>query len=341
MLYFWHNRAKEMMKMTKVAPKQRLYRMDHFKLLAAYFVIFIHSLFPGNYGIAVKTIARFAVPFFFLCSGFFLYGNKPENIIKKALHILKLFLMAAVVYFVATVLLYVLQRDFQGLSDYLHTLIKPSILMRFILFNECAVAGHLWYMAALLYVYIIYYFVEKLKIPDLITAISAIVLLAIHLVLWHILLTYKITETTFFVRNFLFIGFPFVTIGRMMKKHLDQLPRLNLVTVLLLLIVGSVCSLVSRFVFGNKSVPFGAIVCAITLLLVCVTGKQPQKPRLINAGIYSTYIYLFHPLVITVYSSVFSAFGFIDRPFPYLEPFVICILATAIAVVCAKLQKKS
>ena len=112
MLYFWHNRAKEMMKMTKVAPKQRLYRMDHFKLLAAYFVIFIHSLFPGNYGIAVKTIARFAVPFFFLCSGFFLYGNKPENIIKKALHILKLFLMAAVVYFVVTVSLYVLQRDF-------------------------------------------------------------------------------------------------------------------------------------------------------------------------------------------------------------------------------------
>ena len=326
--------------MTKSAAKQRLYRMDHIKLLAAYFVVFIHSLFPGNYGVAVKAIARFAVPFFFLCSGFFLYGNKPESIIKKALHILKLFLVTAAVYLVSAVVLFAIQRDFDGLSDYLYSLIRPRAIVQFLLFNECAVAGHLWYMAAMFYVYIIYYFIEKLKIPDSVTAVSAIVLLVLHLLIWHILLTYKITESTFFVRNFLLIGFPFVTIGRMMKKHLDQLPRLKLWAVLLLLIVGSACSLLSRFTFGNKSVPFGAIVCALTLMLVSITGKQSQKPRLINAGIYSTYIYLYHPLVITVYSGALSVLGVTDRPLPYLEPFIICILTTVFAAVCAKLQKK-
>lgn len=330
----------EMVNMTKSAAKQRLYRMDHIKLLAAYFVVLIHSLFPGNLGVAVKAVARFAVPFFFLCSGFFLYGNKPESIMKKALHILKLFLVTAVVYLVVSVALFTLQRDFAGLRDYLYSLIRPKAIVQFILFNEFAVAGHLWYMAAMFYVYILYYFIEKLNIPDMVTAICAIVLLVLHLVLWHILLTCKITETTFFVRNFLLIGFPFVTIGRMMKKHLDQLPRLKLWTALLLLIVGSACSLLSRFIFGNKSVPFGAIVCAMTLMLVCITGKQPQNPKLVNAGIYSTYIYLYHPLVITVYCGALSVLGVTDRPLPYLEPFVICILSTVFAVICVKLRKK-
>ena len=112
----------EMVNMTKPAAKQRLYRMDHIKLLAAYFVVLIHSLFPGNLGVAVKAVARFAVPFFFLCSGFFLYGNKPESIMKKALHILKLFLVTAVVYLVVSVALFTLQRDFAGLRDYLYSL---------------------------------------------------------------------------------------------------------------------------------------------------------------------------------------------------------------------------
>lgn len=248
--------------------------------------------------------------------------------------------MTAAVYLVSAVVLFAIQRDFDGLSDYLYSLIRPRAVVQFLLFNECAVAGHLWYMAAMFYVYIIYYFIEKLKIPDSVTAVSAIVLLVLHLLIWHILLTYKITESTFFVRNFLLIGFPFVTIGRMMKKHLDQLPRLKLWAVLLLLIVGSACSLLSRFTFGNKSVPFGAIVCALTLMLVSITGKQSQKPRLINAGIYSTYIYLYHPLVITVYSGALSVLGVTDRPLPYLEPFIICILTTVFAAVCAKLQKK-
>lgn len=326
--------------MTKVTTKQRLYRMDHFKLLASYFVVCIHSLFPGDYGTAVKAIARFAVPFFFLCSGFFLYGNTPESIIKKALHILKLLLVTTAVYLGVGVALFVLQRDFGGLSDYLSSLIRPRAFVQFILVNECAVAGHLWYLAAMVYVYIIYYFIEKFKVPDLITAISAVVLLVLHLVIWHILLTYQITESTFFVRNFLFIGFPFVTIGRMMKKHLDKLPRLNVVTVLVLLLVGSACSVLSRFVFGNKSLPFGAIVCAITLMLVCITGKQPQKPKLINAGLYSTYIYLYHPLIITVYSGALSVLGITNRPLPYLEPFFICIMTTVFAVICVKLQKR-
>jgi peptidoglycan/LPS O-acetylase OafA/YrhL len=61
---------------------------------------------------------------------------------------------------------------------------------------------------------------------------------------------------------------------------------------------------------------------------------------LINAGLYSTYIYLYHPLVITVYSGALSVLGITNRPLPYLEPFFICIMTTVFAVICVKLQKR-
>ena len=50
---------------------QRNTTLELMKLLASYAVVFIHVLFYGRFGIIVDAIARFAVPFFFLVSGFF------------------------------------------------------------------------------------------------------------------------------------------------------------------------------------------------------------------------------------------------------------------------------
>ena len=44
-------------------------RMDLYKGVAIYCVIAIHVLFPGNFGMAVRVLGRFAVPFF---DGYFL-----------------------------------------------------------------------------------------------------------------------------------------------------------------------------------------------------------------------------------------------------------------------------
>ena len=51
--------------------KQRNGSMELLKFAAAFFVVWIHAPFPGKLGQLVSTLARFAVPMFFLFSGYF------------------------------------------------------------------------------------------------------------------------------------------------------------------------------------------------------------------------------------------------------------------------------
>lgn len=47
---------------------------DLFKWVAALFVLLLHVPFPGDVGGTVRMFARWAVPFFFMVSGYFTYG---------------------------------------------------------------------------------------------------------------------------------------------------------------------------------------------------------------------------------------------------------------------------
>lgn len=55
------------------------------KAIAAYAIIFIHCLFPSKLGIIFDCIGRFAVPLFFIISGYFCYYN-DEYLFKKKMN---------------------------------------------------------------------------------------------------------------------------------------------------------------------------------------------------------------------------------------------------------------
>lgn len=68
--------------------KQRNCLLDIFKLLLSFFVVFIHTglLSYVSYGIFIKDIVfRLAVPFFFVCSGYYFSKNesKSKNILRS------------------------------------------------------------------------------------------------------------------------------------------------------------------------------------------------------------------------------------------------------------------
>ena len=70
--------------MTQTAKKQYNYCMDFLKGIACIFVVFIHVKFPGNFGQSVQAIARFAVPFFFMVSGYYCYRKDYQGVIGGA-----------------------------------------------------------------------------------------------------------------------------------------------------------------------------------------------------------------------------------------------------------------
>ena len=139
--------------------------LELIKLMASYMVVFIHVPFYGRVDTIVDAIARFAVPLFFFVSGFFSYGITTEKIKKRMWHVIKLFLVATVIYTIKNVGVLVAKNDTEGLVAYFLNYTNIKTLIKLFVFNW-AVASGLWHFLALLYVYIIFYFVIAFELTD-------------------------------------------------------------------------------------------------------------------------------------------------------------------------------
>ena len=73
---------------------RRNQRLDLFRCIAVYSVIFLHVPFPGRIGVAINCLARFAVPLFFLSAGYFSWGKPAEVLLRRAKHCLGLLVLA-------------------------------------------------------------------------------------------------------------------------------------------------------------------------------------------------------------------------------------------------------
>ena len=140
--------------------------LDAAKAVAACLVVFIHVSFPGQVGQIIKVLARCAVPFFFMISGYFCYyeGKTAEDKIpSKILHILKLFFTAILFYFVWEYLMKFMSGKNTG--EWLKEITDSSHLKEFALYNSTSVVrAHLWFLPALIYCYAVDFFVEKWKL---------------------------------------------------------------------------------------------------------------------------------------------------------------------------------
>lgn len=327
--------------------KNRLFALDITKFIASLFVIFIHCNFYGDLGVAIKSISRFAVPFFFICSGFFLYGNSSEKILNKIIHILKLLLFSSVLYFAFNIALNFAGGGIEGVLEYFSNLINLKSLLKLLLFNMPLSYTHLWYLLASIYVYFIYYVITKLKIPDKIVFAAAFFLIFAHLVIWQLNLSLNITENTFYVRNFLFIGFPFVTIGVFIKKHQHKIPKISTVNLILLLLLGAGLCVASRFIFGNKSLPLGAIIISVSLFTFALNVKLEKCGKFVkNAGTYSTYIYIFHQIfnyiIVRAFHFAASRIGINAESMLWtnIMPIIVCVVTIAFVIIFCNIQQR-
>lgn len=69
----------------KIKTLNRNYTLDLLKLFSAFMIVLIHVPFYGEFGTAIKAVARFAVPVFFMTSGYFCYKNDTKKSQKRYL----------------------------------------------------------------------------------------------------------------------------------------------------------------------------------------------------------------------------------------------------------------
>ena len=100
--------------------------LDIIKLFASYMVVFIHVAFYGGVGYVLDALARFAVPLFFLVSGFYSYKITPDKIKHRMFRLIRLLAFAVLVYTLFDVLYSLVKHDKQEIVLYFCEYINPK-----------------------------------------------------------------------------------------------------------------------------------------------------------------------------------------------------------------------
>ena len=294
---------------TIVSGKRKLPAIEYCRILASVFVVFIHFEFPGVTGDLVSCLARFAVPFFFILSGYFAYPAEEAAIKKRILRVLKINLYATALYILWGS--YKARYVYQG-SRLFWLMEELSIanLAKWIFNNVNPFAGHLWYLSALLVCYLVLFlslrWMEgRRHYQPLYTA--GFFLYSIHFVLSTLSGAADLEMPILLYRNALLFGFPMFVLGIFLHNYQEKLIRLYRLTatkLVLLVLAGIALSILQWVGIGRTELPVGTLLEAAALLLLLIVLPQSNKvPGFVSRlGDISTYVYVTHPFWGQLYS---------------------------------------
>ena len=237
----------------------RLHSLDVLKCIAALLVVCIH-VGPN----ILSPLTRCAVPIFFIITGYYYpmmrdNGNFWHHIRK----LLKMALFANVLYGICELWVELSNGD---VNEWLFDTFQLSRLVRLALADDSLFGLHLWYLWAVLYDLLIFYYTDKFKATEYIRAAAPI--------LFAILCITNFTQYYPLTRNFLFMGIPCMIVGRSIQEGNDKkFSFLNIkchtwpvvgILLFLVLLEMTLLRVVTCNGFGNRN------MCAFTLPLVTV-----------------------------------------------------------------------
>jgi len=338
--------------MSEMKKKQYNF-LNALKIIAAFFVVAIHVHFPGDFGTGVIAVARFAVPFFFMVSGFFsYYENKTslkEKYKRKIKHVFVLFAGGTALYFLfgAAIALYS-----GSVVDYLCKIFSIKSIFEFLIFNNTSVSEFLWFLPALIYVYFVFYIFEKAGITK--KAYFLIPVLFLGGVIFRESIEFlpeypAIMSNGYVCRNFLFVGLPFFMLGHFIRTNEGKLIKKFSNPVLILLVVlGSAEAVAVALLHTQKSVYIGTFIAVFALFVFAV--KNEEKFRFTNiadmGAKYSLYVYILHIMIRNVIKKGGEIVPFAGKIIDMLEPvypiviFAIALVASAVYVYAKNFFKK-
>ncbi len=298
-------------------------------------VIVLHTRFPGTFGLAADSIFRFVCPFLFAVTGRFLipYEMTGTADIRKRVSksLFKILRITAVVYAVYLIYSFVYSLvNGTGISEWFSSKFNPGEAMIFLLFNsgrfiydESYVFDHMWYLFALIYVLALI----VIFAPVLRKWYKALTCILLGLLFFCEILqnVYPIRpfdisiNTWFMVRNWLFVGMPFVLLGiwfsdyvgsqkeKLGEKNYREKASKWLIPGSLLMILGMVFSTLEVIFLGKKECPFGALIMVIGILLLSESGISGGKDLWRIGKEASPNIYYYHVLVICLVDQTVNA----------------------------------
>ena len=310
--------------------------LDFIKGIACICVIFMHCEFPGKVGIIVQAISRFAVPFFFMVSGFFCYYPNDIHYNKdiaqrKISHIGRIVLWASLFYLLFA---FVLKDSY--------TVSRDNVMTFFIFNKPFITVGQLWFLFALLYDYIVFAFIWKRNKIELFYHISAI-LFVVYICLAQGAYLFGIRIPNMCYRNWLIEGLPFFFAGHWIHSHQDKI-QISEKLLMLIILFSTLLCLVERKLLGRD---FGMNIMTIpqvfALFIFAVRFPDRLKGVIQEIGKrYSMWVYILHPFVFRSMDRVFHLWSVDTLAWiQWSRPIITVIITLALSAMCYALLHRN
>lgn len=259
-------------------------------------VITIHIGYPGIFGKLINTIARFAVPLFFMVSGYYLGENitkAKERIKYKIIRLLKLCIISSTLYLVWGCVLNCLIKGI-GFAQWVHSVYYAKNIIAWFFVNSEPIGGHLWFLYALLYVYLVIAITNESVLQFVMTYSPYILVFTLG---GGYVVKAKIPVPISLFRNWFFVGLPFVSIGYLFRNK-NYLERVNNLNALGLSSFGVLLSLLEKkYICNNADIYLGTVVMVLSLFAFAQNNPTLKyKMRLLEyiGKELSTTVYIIH-----------------------------------------------
>lgn len=332
--------------------KSRNICLYFFEALGAIFIVFMHSNFPGDFGLFMYSLGKFGVPIFFAISGFFLYKNESSKeeirskLKKRIIRVSFLLLLSFIIYFTLDAVTSCTGDNSINFGEYLARVFHWKKFIFFFALNYPFTNGiHNWFMIALIFSYLIIYLFPNLffKNDKFLYAICSLIVillifryvsLATHMQIFGVELANE-----WMCRSWFDIGLLFICLGIVLKKKEDVLKKISMRTTVIMLFL-SLAIMVTEQMLLKKllgqyhSYYFGSIGCVIFMITLSI--KKPSlfsNIKLLNLkGNWTAYVYIFHPAIITSLSLLFSSVGVQGIVLDWFMPLMVLALSLILAI---------
>jgi surface polysaccharide O-acyltransferase-like enzyme len=230
-----------------------------------------------------------------------------------------------------------------GLADYFSQFIEVKGWLLLLFFNQSFSAYRLWFILALIYVYVLQILIHKAKISYRAVAILSVCAVVLHIFFGAIPAALGFEPQEYFCRNYLLFGFPFFGFGLFMRHHQDKFSNLSPVMLTACLILGCILSPSLMMYQTGSQISIGSLLIAFSIFCYALKHSTvTYSAWVIQLTQCSLGIYIFHRPVSTIVRKSFSLFGLIRHPIlcDIIGPILVCIFSTILTLALKQLQKK-
>lgn len=282
--------------------------MDVIKAICAFFIVCIHTFMYIDTSSYFITIIRFSVPVFFMITGYN-YNSIKSKWSKYISNIVSLIFVSNLIYFLYELIRVIVNKD--SIVVYINQIVSIKTILKLVLFNESPFMWHLWYLFAILYVLLIYRYVESKNIEKILCFITPL-LLIMDLILgkYSMLIFGRYTNHMFLIRNFLFVGLPYFYIGVYMNIKEEKIRSININNkkIILLFLTSCITCICERIILTGLGANsprehyISTTIMSIIIFIFVIRNKIFMEGTLLQkiGKEYSTWIYILHPLVISI-----------------------------------------